>query len=572
MGSETTIARWGRTAWMGLGLALAPTAAEAAPTGADGLAALRLEFGRDGASASRAELDARYAAACEEGWSPACQPTAWRPSGRSQLTALGAAMAKACEAGDPLACTAVGWAQDAAARGAATPADATPLYRKAALLWKTACDSGGVQAACHEYAGQLYENRGIQADPAAGVQRWQKACDAGEGASCAALGLRYADGGAAVKVDAKKATALAQTGCGLHDQTACALVDRLVPPSDPAAALQARCDGGVTAACLTLAGDAPPAAGSSAEQALFRACDLGDGPACARAAEALRATDPARATERWTAGCTLGDPACCSALGDLLVKGAPPDAARESLFVLACEVGGHPDACATVAGARLSGLLPRDPARARAELTRACTETAGANACFTLGDAFAAGTVGERDRTQAATAYGKACAQGHLESCERRGTLLVGGVGVARDDAGAVASLQVACDGGRAAACWRAGVVLDEAIALPRDPTRALQLYDRGCELGKPEGCFGAGRLREMDPNPDYAGARGSYQRAVDGDVLPARAALARLLWGGLGGPSERAEAKQLAAEACQAGDRSACGGPMAIAPPGVPK
>jgi TPR repeat protein len=531
-----------------------------------GVAALRLELARDGASAPRAALDAQYATACAEGWAPACHPESWRPEGRTDLASAAAALTEACAHGDPGSCTVVGWEADAIGRKGGS--DAVSEFRKAARLWKGACDNDGFLPACHEYAGMLYENRGVTADPAAGVFRWKAACDKGEGASCERLAELSATGAGTVRKDVREAARYAGKGCALGSLAACRVKDDLAPPADPVAASEDLCKRGLLAACAVLAGSGEVAVGTPSYEWTDAACAIGDGPSCLRIGTALAASgDAAGASQRYDAACIAGSVEGCTELDKSLAQAKTPAVDATNEYRAACLLGGAVEACTTLGVATMDGVVPRDPDTARLLLERACSDTAGSTACAALGRGYEQALVGERDRTQAVHFYGKACAQGDLASCERRGDLLVEGVGVKRDDGVALGNYRQACDGGVAVACRKAAVILDEGEEKVRDREQAVALYRQACTEGDAPGCLGLGRMLEegVEGAPDFAGARDAYRKAVDADLREARSALARLLWNGLGGPRQGGRARQLAKEACQQGDLRACQGPKGL-------
>ncbi len=529
--------------------------------------ALRLEFRRDGVGATRATLDESFRAACTEGYLPVCDPARWRPDDRSTFASLEAVFAPPCAKGDPTACTVMGWIADAAARAAA-PTEQASLYRQAARMWKGACDVQKFAPACHEYAGQLYEQRGVKAESAAAIARWERSCSAGYGPSCTTLAVLHTAGGRSGKPDVKKALSYAEKACDGGDVAGCAARDALVPPADPLAAASALCDRGLLASCrAAIQTDLDKITNRDDDyRTLGRMCDLGAGDACGMAGRiAIAGADADGAFDRFAMGCRQDHADSCVRLAQ--ATDADPTAVlrQPDAFRIACFLAESDQACTTWGSAMVEGTIPRDGPAARRALERACEETTGGGACAALALGFEAGRVGERDRTLAARYYGWACAQDAFESCERRGDLLIEAVGVRRDDDVALASFSRACEGGRPSGCYKAGRVLDLGTDIDRNRIQALELYRRGCAGGVADACYSLGRLHEEaeeEVKPDYGAAREAYELAVSGGSLEARSALCRLLWNGLGGPQKRVRARDLAAEACQRGDRRACQGP----------
>nr|MBA2319746.1 sel1 repeat family protein [Deltaproteobacteria bacterium] len=221
---------------LGLGAFLSSGAALKEVPRERALDALRKEFVREGVGATRATLDAAYALACEDGYLPVCDPSRWRPEDQPTLAELRHVFEVPCVKGDPAACTVLGWVADDAARNANSVDEGTPLYRQAARHWKTACDNAKYQPACYEYADQLFEARGIVAEPAAGVVRWEKSCNAGYAPACARLAVLHTDGAPGARVDVEKALSYAGKACAAGDVNGCAARDVLIAPADAAAA------------------------------------------------------------------------------------------------------------------------------------------------------------------------------------------------------------------------------------------------------------------------------------------------------------------------------------------------
>jgi TPR repeat protein len=537
-------------------------------------AALRLEFRRDGLTATDADLDERFAQACERGYAPACRRSSWLVAGRPDPRKVLQVLEPSCEAGDPVACLTVGWCLDLVAAKEHTSEERDRLYKRAAKLYKDLCD-GGDQAACHEYASSLYFN-GLSPDPRPGLARWRTACDAGQMSSCATLAKLNRDGGDGVPVNRKLAHDYAERACDAGYAEGCRILGDMEDASWDAVKLDSfygeLCDAGHRESCWRLAriyydGIHPEPTPGRLMGLFVRACDLGHARSCFEAGRMN--TDESQAATLYGRACALGDPAGCSAQVDSILAQRSPGSVKTAThaFEVACEVRQSASACTALAYALLAGTdIPRDAERGRALLTLTCTDDVpDPEACFTLGRVVEEGVGGERDRTEASKYYRWACTAGHVESCVRRGDLLTSDVGVRRDDHEALNMYQRACDGGHADACTKAGVILDEATYVTEDRVAALALYEQACAGGSPTGCTRLGLLREKGQagvGPDMSGARDAYERAITLGSLDAKRALARLLWQGYGGPRKHGRAKQLCREACQSGDPVACRGP----------
>src|SRR6187397_2530104 len=88
----------------------APASAQPAGEARDmARAAFRLEFRRDGLTASDVDLDQRFAQACERGYAPACRRGSWLVDGHTDPHKVMQVLEPSCEAGDGVACLVVGW-------------------------------------------------------------------------------------------------------------------------------------------------------------------------------------------------------------------------------------------------------------------------------------------------------------------------------------------------------------------------------------------------------------------------------------------------------------------------------
>jgi len=543
------------------------------------LEAFELEFFRHQVSMPEAELAARFALACEKGYSAACSRVSWMgDGGRADLQEAKEIMLPSCDAGEPVACMVVGWADEAKSTER-SGSDAERYIKRAARGYKVHCD-GGFAPACHDYARVLYDYPSLGADPRAAVKRWQEACYAGVGPACTSLAVLYRDGGRSVSPSSRSARDFAGKACDAGDQSGCALQASLDDSDWDVDQLDATygelCENGHRDSCWRLArtyfdGIHPEPSEGRTFKLFEHACELGHARACFEAGRHFgegQQTDDLRAAGYYERACELGAPAGCAAQVDMIlgerVDGSVKDA--QAAFEMACEDRESLPACAQLAFALIEGVdLPRDAARGKELLHRVCAD-AGSDpvACASLGQVYEEGLGGDRDRTEASKYYRWACASGHIDSCMARGNLLVSDVGVRRDDHEALNMYQRACDGGVAEGCFEAGSILEEATFVTQDLSRAATFYDAGCQGSEPAACAGLGRVRELgiDGTPDMPGAREAYESAVTLDNLEAKRRLARLLWNGFGGKKDKKRAKQLSSDACQNGDPVACRGP----------
>jgi TPR repeat protein len=549
------------------------------------LSAVRAEFERDGVTASEKDLSDAFKQACDHGYNPACRRDTWLTEGRPDPVKVLPIFESSCESGDPVACLVMGWMLDLKAQKTQNPDERDRLWRKAARQLKSDCEAGFTPA-CHDFAGYLYNNRGVVSDPRPAIARWKTACDNREAASCDQLARLSSTGGPGVVVNASAARTLATRGCELGYAASCALLGSMDDKSWDVAKLDAYygdlCEKGHRDSCWSLArsyydGLRQEPVEGRAHELFLRACDLSHARACFESGrwEMDHGGQADAAASLFGKACSLGDAAACSAQVDLILasKVSIPFKQTRDAFDVACEQRQSIPACTALAYALLSGTdVPRDAERARELLGRSCTEpSSDPEACARLAEMFVDGLGGDRDRTEASKYYRWSCNAGVARSCFERGLLLTSDVGVRRDDAEAVAMFTMACDRHLPRGCFEAGKILDAGTYVQQDLAGAAGFYDRACAAGIPTACWSLGVVQEKGPSgaPDYTAARAAYEAAITaGDPTTAKRLLARLLYNGLGGRPEKGRAKQYCKESCQGGDAKACGGPAALTPP----
>lgn len=533
------------------------------------IALLDRVFARSGATLPPHELDKRLAAECSAGWGLACKASSWKEGGRHQLPKAEKPLEQSCAGGDDDACIALGWALEAKAIDKGDAAH----FRAAARRYKTLCDSSKNATACYDYGSILFNEMGVTADPRLGLRRWQSACDLGSSAACTIL-ARVHRTGLKTRVDINAAARFANIACAADNPRGCVEQAHLQADQGRVFDEELRaCREGDVHMCADLAKGIESGARTEAGPELVPSlhdlgCQLGEVEACtASGRAALAAGDDAKAVDRFRSACKDGDVDACVGLTELILTDrADGNVSTESYaFEVACSKGSMATACSELGLALLDsdrGLT--DQPRARALLQQSCTnEASPAKPCFILGNLYEKGAGGERDRTQAATYYKWACAQGWGDACDRRGDLLAEGVGVRRDHGDAVVMYQAGCDAGLPKACFKGGVLLDEGTYIPRDADRALSLFELSCERGVGEGCLRMGNLL-LDPEigRDEPRAREAYDSAVALGNIEAHRRLAYLLWNGLGGKKDKKRAKELTHEGCVNDDPLACRGP----------
>jgi uncharacterized protein len=528
---------------------------------------LQLQFDVHGEAAAEGELEAQYDEACTLGYAPACLHRTWADG--PSLASAAKAFSGACDAGEPAACTVVAWS---IADGAMSSSAPQKDWLQAARMYRSACDDR-FQPACYGYADLVFDGRGTTPAPSFSVTRWQQSCSAGHAASCARLALLYESGAEGVSQSTYHADRYGEKSCKLGQLSGCAALGRLRGVDKEAHAMDEwygrLCDAGHRESCWTLAefyvGENPEPLEGRRTDLLKMGCDQQHGASCAALADTLVSSDPSAAFALYSSGCTLGDPHGCAAVTDLVVQGAVSTTVSEAThaFETTCMHTDNLGACTELAISLLEASdARRDPVRAKQLLERVCTNPASdGKACGWLGRAFEEGWGTDRDRTTAARYFKWSCDEGVPASCLSRGTLLATGVGVRRDDAAALEMFEAACTGMASTGCYEAARLLDNGTHLPRDLRRSASMYERACAGDIGDACTGAGRLIE-ETSEDFGSARAWYEDGMDKGSLDAKRQLARLLWNKLGGERDRARAKVLCQEACQAGDNVACRGP----------
>jgi TPR repeat protein len=215
-----------------------------------------------------------------------------------------------------------------------------------------------------------------------------------------------------------------------------------------------------------------PARQAAALAALQSKCDRGVSQGCYELAEGL---ERGRYTGAW-------------------------DAPRElALYARACELGGSPKEpqSAGPTGCVKAGVMcqaghevPIDLARAYALYDRGCT-FGNLEACDHMGKALAAGQGTPRDAARAAPILERACgvpsAPGFSAqmppACASLGRLYLDGDGVGQDVSHARTLFQLACDSGDGMGCYELGRLHHRGLGVPKDLLKAEALYDRACTL-----------------------------------------------------------------------------------------
>ncbi len=379
----------------------------------------------DQAARETAAADAADAA-CKAGQQTGCSDLGWayntgkgRPQNRPVAELV---YRKACTATDASACYRLGRLLQGLR--AADPAQADVDNRAAAMMIVRGCALGSLES-CDAQADDLAQGILAEPDPVAAEQLRRKTCTAGWRASCRTLASALL-GTDRTASEQQEALALLDRQCRAGDAAACSDAELHWRNAEGPASARSEtyrslgCDAGDGSACsnmaLTLLRRDPP--DREAALALFdRAC-----PMMTRACE-----DAAnlRQEPQWAADCERGAQAACITLGTLMaVRNGPLENRPRALELLgaACEVGVPSDvgpACYEAAMLLFDKWGETGAAgslRADAYLTRGC-EGGSRDACQTLADSLAEGTLLAQDVPRAAELYALQCDAGRTSAC-----------------------------------------------------------------------------------------------------------------------------------------------------------
>ncbi|MGA9069960.1 MAG: protein kinase [Terracidiphilus sp.] len=129
---------------------------------------------------------------------------------------------------------------------------------------------------------------------------------------------------------------------------------------------------------------------------------------------------------------------------------------------------------------------------AAALFDKACAGGAS-DACKNLGTMYRNGNGVQQDYSRAVGFYDKACKGGSARSCANLGFLYANGTGVIKDDARATQLYTTACNGGDGMGCSNLGNVYANGRGVPKDPAQAAALYLKACSAADASGCSNLG-------------------------------------------------------------------------------
>lgn len=438
----------------------------------------------------------------------------------------------ACDAGQLSACAEVGLAL---INGAGVARDRERGIR---LIEETCAKNGA--AACRTRA-ELREKGldGSPADPAAGLQLLEQACELGDGLACEQLAKRFYRG-TGVNVDQARAVKLYERSCSLGWPSACAGQSLGLDAGASLRLALVACQSGLKLYCQPLL-YVPPGLSDLAYDVMERSCRLGNNQHCQRLGRDLLAghrgePERARARRFFADACEAGRPSGCENLADAWLLDPGADAAKADRLLAAFCTRGRAEACA--ARERVTAQL-----QAEASTTR-CQKKNDLAACADAGQYL------------------------YAKGQENEGFKL----------------LRKACDGKVWSACHHlAFYTLMDATMDPQMSWEALELFDKACKGGFIPSCVEQA-AEEMTRDPAqgrklYEAACAKEASACDGliDELLSGRSLKQDIAGGLalldeacarsGGKSicdlepRYKWARELHADqlACEAGDGGRC-------------
>ncbi len=315
----------------------------------------------------------------------------------------------------------------------------------------------------------------------------EEACRSGKADLCTALAWMYAQG-SRVPEDLPRAALLAQRGCQLGSESACAMRQQI-------ARLQSL--------DKKLAQDSAKL-GTGVAQAVEK-CDEGGVVFCVMAA--------------FYSGLTVDEKTAEARLNLYLDKACAIDSTEACLASLVLYQDSPPQIQARY--------------DSRHFIQKTCEKACNAKswqACNMLGDFNKAGKHMPRDSARAFSFYSRACDGGFLRACGDVGVAYLRNEATPRDMPQVLQALGQGCEAENAGACVALGLLSRHGVegVVPQNPEKALGFFQRACQLEQKVGCENAAaltrppsldslRLEEAPSKPPAVPAR----TAEAGDVKP---------------------------------------------------
>lgn len=297
--------------------------------------------------------------------------------------------------------------------------------REAIELLDRACRAGAIEG-CDAAGALLERGRGVDRDVPRALGLFERGCDGGLMTSCERLADHHT-----MSQDSPALLAVRRRMCEAGEAASCHAVGLMLERAEGAAA------------------DLP-----AARAAHERGCDGGDPAACTRLGQAYARGEldvtrsDARAFRLFEQTCERDHPAACAELGIFHEEGrhVPEDVATAiTFFEGACErrdgLG-----CLRLGRAHMRGRgVPYDPVRAATLFREACDSGERPSACHALAEVYREGRGVEQNQAEAFSLFHSACDAGHPEACVAAAQMLDGAEGVRRDRHRAAAFRERAC-------------------------------------------------------------------------------------------------------------------------------
>lgn len=233
-------------------------------------------------------------------------------------------------------------------------------------------------------------------------------------------------------------------------------------------------------------------------EAYEKSCRAGEALACIRFArllldDASDGVDASMGLELYRRACAAGHVAACRAAVSYYEEraaeeGAPVDDSVQGFLDRACR-GGDVESCVKLAASLEQGPdETRDSERAAALARRAC-DRGYQRGCSTLAAAYLRGIGVAKDPERAARLYGEACAKDYVPACGMLGTMALEGAPGAPEPVEGLELLERACGRGDAASCFALALRYEKGDGVLKDKVRARSLFERACRDGFAPAC-----------------------------------------------------------------------------------
>lgn len=166
-----------------------------------------------------------------------------------------------------------------------------------------------------------------------------------------------------------------------------------------------------------------------------------------------------------------------------------------------------------------------------------------------------------KDLSQAAGLYQKACDGGERRGCTNLGLMYYNADGMPKDLDRAAGLFKRACDADGPGGCMNLGLMYLRGESVAKDPHRAAELLERACDTNVAAACTNLGIMYARGENlpQDLKRAADLYTRACNGNHPIGCNFLGLLYEHGRGVPKDLSRANELFKKACAAGLDQGC-------------